>query len=320
VGASAHEATVGFSRAQDVHSLDNCGGIVKQTLLFAVLIGLLLVGCQHPADVELQLEKNTTELEVLPVARPDTLFVVNAVDTTAVLPSEQMSFVGQFIVNEVTLDAGPGKADSFAYARVFVSDSAVRFLFRQVGYNGVDLGAVSLNGLAMVKVSHQVTVRSLLLRDTVLTRGVEYLSDLSRTYQHGAPYTWSALNTSSGALSVSILAPGRLDVLSPQGGGVFSRAKDLLLRWRGDGSRLQIIVSIFEPLTRKSIPILELRPRANTGTALLPASVLQQFPRAPFYVFTFILSNRKELGFIQAQPGKVLVQAATIYNSYIELR
>ena len=293
---------------------------MKQTLLFAVLIGLLLVGCQHPADVELQLEQNTTELEILPIVRPDTLLVTNAVDSTAVLPSDQMSYVGQFVVNKVTLDAGPGKVDSFAYARVFVSDSTVRFLFRQVGYNGIDLGAVLLNGLAMAKVPHQIAVRSLLLRDTVLTRGVEYLGDLSHTYEHSVPYTWSAPSTSSGALSVSILTPDRLNVLSPRGGGVFSREKDLLLWWRGGGGQLQIIISIFEPLAKKSIPILELRSRVNTGKALLPASVLRQFPRTSFYVFTFILSNRKEMGFIQAQAGRVLVQAATVYNSYIELR
>ena len=83
---------------------------------------------------------------------------------------------------------------------------------------------------------------------------------------------------------------------------------------------MQIIISIFEPMARRSIPILELRPRMNTGKALLPASVLRQFPRTPFYVFTFILSNRKEIGFIQAQTGKVLVQAAAVHNSYIELR
>jgi hypothetical protein len=48
--------------------------------------------------------------------------------------------------------------------------------------------------------------------------------------------------------------------------------------------------------------------------------VLQQFPRASHYVFTFILRNRKEIGFAQTQAGKVLVQAAEVYNSYIELR
>ncbi len=284
------------------------------------MIGVLLTGCQQPADVELQTEKNLAVMEVIPIARPDTLLVTGAVDTTAVLPSEQVSYVGQFIVNKVTLDAGPGKVNSFAYSRVVVSDSTVRYLLRLVGYNGVDLGTVLLNGNAMVKVPHQITVRSVLLRDTVLTRGVEYLADLSRTYQPAALYTWSAPSTSTGALSVSIPAPGGLDVLSPKGGGIFSREEDMILGWKGTGGQLQIIVSVFEPVLKRSFPILALRPRVNTGRGLLPAYVLRQFPRGSFYVFTFVLFNRKELVSVQAQSGRALIQAAEVYNSYIELR
>jgi hypothetical protein len=292
---------------------------VKQTL-FLVVIVLLLPGCQQPADVELRTEEDIAELEVVPVVRPDTLIVTSAVDTTAILPADQVSYVGQFAVNRVTLDAGAGKVDSFAYSRVLVSDSTVWYVLRRVGMNGVDLGTVMLNGTPMVKIAHQITVRSLLVRDTVLTRGVEYRADLSHTYQPLITYAWSAPTASTGALSVRIPAPGSLDVLSPAGGGMYSRDKDMLLKWKGSGGKLQIIVSIFEPLLKKSIPILELRPRVNTGKALLRASVLAQLPRTPYYVFTFVLSNRTEMVSAQAQMGKVLVQAAEIYNSYIELR
>jgi hypothetical protein len=292
---------------------------VKQTL-FLVVIALLFAGCQQPADVELQTEENISELEVVPIVRPDTLIVTNAVDTTAILPADQISYVGQFVVNRVTLDAGAGKVDSFAYSRVLVSDSTVWYFLRRVGFNGIDLGTVLLNGAPMVKIAHQISVVSLIARDTVLTRGVEYRADLSRTYQASVPYTWSAPTASTGALSVRIGAPGGLEVLSPAGGGVYSRDNDMLLKWKGSGGKLLIIVSIFEPLRRKSIPFLLLQPRVNTGKALLRASVLAQFDRRPYFVFTFVLSNRTEIVSVQAQTGKILVQAADIYNSYIELR
>ncbi len=285
---------------------------------------MVLTGCRQPADVELQTEESITEMEILPVVRPDTVIVTKAVDTTAVLPSEQVSYAGQIVVNKVTLDAGYGKVDSFAYSRAIVSDSTVRYLLRLVGYNGIDLGTLTVNGAPMVKVPHLITVRSLLLRDTVLTSGVEYMADLSQKYQPSALYTWSALSASTGAMSVSIMSPGRLDVLSPQGGGVYSRDRDLLLAWSASGGQVQIVLSIFEPLTRKSVPILALRPKANTGRGLLPASVLkqllQQFPRASYYVFTFILFNRKEISVLQSQTGRVLVQAAEVHNCYIQLR
>ncbi len=293
---------------------------MSKTLLCAALIALLIAGCQQPADVELQAEKDITALEVVPIVRPDTLIVTSAVDTAAVLPSEQVSYVGQFVVNSVTVDAGAGKVSAFAYSRVLVSDSTVRYVLRPVGYNGVDLGTMLLNGTAMLKVPHAITVKSLLTRDTVLTRGVEYFADLSRTYLPLTLYVWSAPTTSTGALSVNIPAPGKLDVLSPRGGEIFSRDQGMLLQWNGTGGQLQIIVSVFDPLTRRTLPILALRPRGNTGRGFLPASVLQQFPRASFYVFTFMLYNRKELTVLQAQAGRVLVQAAAVYNSYIELR
>lgn len=299
---------------------NNSGGNVRTTLLYAMLIAAVLAGCRQPADVELQTEKSITEMEVVPIVRPDTLIVTKAVDSSAVLPSEQVSYGGQFVVHRVTVDAGYGKVDSFAYSRAVVSDSTVRYLLRLVGYNGVDLGTLTVNGTPMVKVPHQITVRNLLLRDTVLTRGVEYVADLSRVYRPSTLYTWSALSTSSGALSVSIQSPGRLGVLSPQGGAVYSRDRDMLLAWSGSGGQVQIVVSIFEPLSRKSVPVLALRPKVNTGKGLLPASVLRQFPRGSFFVFTFILFNRKELVVLQSQTGRVLVQAAEVHNCYVELR
>jgi hypothetical protein len=170
----------------------------------------------------------------------------------------------------------------------------------------------------MVKVPHLITVKSL-LRDTVLTCGVEYRADLSRTYLSSSLYTWSAPSASTGAVSVSIASPGALEVFSPRGGGVYSRDKDMLVAWKAGDGQLLVILSIFEPLTKKSFPILELRPRRNTGKGILPAWVLRQFPVPSHYVFTFILFNKREIGITQARGGKVLVQSATVYNSYIQL-
>ncbi len=297
---------------------------MRTTLLCALLIALPLAGCRQPADVELQTEEGVSEMEILPVVRPDTLIVTKAVDSSAVLPSEQISYAGQFIVHRVTLDAGYGKVGSIAYSRVVVSDSTVRYLLRLVGYYGVDIGALTINGTPMVKVPHQITVRSVLLRDTVLTSGIEYVADLSHTYQPSVAYTWSALSTSTGVPSVTIVAPGKLEVLSPRGGGIYPRDRDMLLAWNGSGGQVQIVVSILEPQTRKSVPVLALRPKTNTGRGLLPASVLQQlqqrFPFTSSYVFTFILFNRKEIVVLQYPTGRVLVQAADVYNCYVELR
>jgi hypothetical protein len=295
-------------------------GIMTRSLWILLVAGGLLAGCQQPADLELTNDGETTSLEILPVALPDSLIPTSSVDSTAVLPMDQVRYRGQFLVTRVTLDAGPASSASYALSRVLVADSTVHFMQREVGGNGVDLGPVLLNQQLMLKISHRITVKRLLLRDTLIVRGDEYVANLSDTYQPGITYTWNAPLSPAGALSVSIPAPQRLFVESPRGGLVHSREKDLFLRWTGGGGKVQIIVSVYDPEKKRSIPILELRPRTESGRALLPASVLKQLPQGPWFVFTFVLSNRKVVTLAQNAVGGVLVQAADIYNSYIELR
>jgi hypothetical protein len=293
---------------------------MKRYALIAVILAATLGGCQQPTDVRLQPDTPTSGLEVIPVVTPDPLIRTVSVDTGAVLPSDQLAYYGQLVIHSIILDAGPGRLDSFAYSKVLVADSVVRFLVRNVGFNGVDLGPVLLNGTPLLKIAHRIVVPVLSIRDTVLTRGVEYVGDFTQTYQPNQAYTWTAPLSTVGVLNVGINAPDKLVVLSPVGGSVIPRDRDLLLRWKGRNGQLNIIICTFDPLSKGSRPVLELRPRSDLGQALVPASILRQLPRDPYFVFTFILSNRKELTIIQGQTGKVLVQAASVYSSYIELR
>jgi hypothetical protein len=285
-----------------------------------VMAGLAFGGCQQPTDVRLLSESNPTDLEIVPVAKPDTLIASTPVDSAAILPSEQAVYYGQFLLHSIRLDAGPGKVDSFASSRVFLADSVVRFLVRQVGFYGIDLGPVLLNGVPLVRIPHRITLVSTSLRDTSLIGGVEYRGDLTQSYRSNTQYTWTAPLSPFGALSIGIRSPDVLKVLSPAGGSSIPRNQDLLVKWTGGNGSLRIIVSTYDPLTKRSIPVLEFRPRTNTGSGLIPASMLRQFPRGPFFVFTFILSNRLELTAIQGTGGKILVQAASVSNSYVELR
>ena len=293
---------------------------MKRIGWIALVAGGLLAGCQQPSDLELRTEEDATVLEVLPIAVPDTMFATISIDTSAVLPKDQMEYRGQFLVTNVVLDAGPGKIDSFALSRVMVADSTVRIFSREIGSNGVDINAVLLNQQFMLKVPHRITVRRLTGGDTTITRGVEYLANLTGTYQPGSQYTWNAPLAPLGGFNLSIASPQRLVVESPAGGAVLSRDRDLAIRWRGREGKLQIIVSLYDPTRNRALPILELRPKLDSGRALLPASVLRQFPRGPWFVFSFILANRKIVTLSQNPAGGVLVQAASIHNSFITLQ
>jgi hypothetical protein len=292
---------------------------MKRFLIILALTTVLLAACQQPSDIELQGDPRQSMLEVVSVKVPDTLVTFSAVDSCAILPDDQMNFWGRFVILRVTLDGGPGYASSFAYSNVLVSDSSIRTASRIMGFNGMDLGIVTLNGSLMVEVAHRIRIRTPFAPDTVLVRGVEYLADLSSSYVPNQLYTWTSTSLQYGRFDVSVRSPDNLTVESPKGGSIYSRDKDLALRWTGANGKVTIIISAFDRFSKRSFPLLELRPRENTGRALIPASLLRQLPRRQDFVFTFILSNRRDASVVQSQGGKVLVQAASVYNSYIQL-
>lgn len=292
---------------------------MKRFLIILALTTFLLAACQQPSDIELQGDPRLSMLEVVSVKVPDTLVTLSSVDSSAMLPDDQMNFWGRFVIHRVTLDGGPGHVSSFAYSNVLVSDSSIGTASRIMGFNGMDLGVVTLNGSLMVEVPHRVRIRTPFAPDTVLVRGVEYLADLSSSYVPNQLYTWTATSLQYGRFDVSVRSPDNVTVESPKGGSIHSRDRDLPLQWIGANGKITIIISAFDRFSRRSFPLLELRPRENTGRALIPASLLRQLPRRQDFVFTFILSNRRDASVVQSQGGRVLVQAASVYNSYIQL-
>jgi hypothetical protein len=288
--------------------------------LAAALLLLTLGGCQQPSDVELTQDEYETDLEVRSVLVPDTNVVLTSVDSSAVLPADQLQFRAFFLLNHVTHDAGDVRG-SFSYSRVYAADSAIRFMGRTVGFRGMDLGTVRVNGVPMVKLPHIVRVKRQGQPDSVVFGGFEYLQDLTGLYRPDQPYVWSALTPEMGSISQAIRSPDDLVVHSPAGGSVISRERDLVLRWTGARGQLSVVISSFDPLTKRTRPLLELRSRANSGRALIPGKLIRELPRQhPYYVFTFVLANRVDTVELQQFAGKVMVQAASVYNSYVELR
>jgi hypothetical protein len=290
-------------------------------ILFAALA---LWGCTQPADVELSRDGYETDLEVRSVVVPDTNVVLPEVDATGVLPEELMVLDGVMLINDITNDQSIDNIATTSYALVFLADSAVRDLAgRMIGFSGADLGPVSLNGQSMTRLPHRVILRRWLRPDTTLLRGYEYAADLVGQYSPGELYTWTFSSPGMGNRTESVLAPARVQVQSPPliGQGVVDRTRDLELLWRGGQGTMSIIISAFDLSTGKKRPLIELRSRANSGRALLPATILQQLARLQKrFVFTFILANRREFRPGASNTGRILVQAASIVNRHVELR
>ncbi len=279
------------------------------------VVTLLLSACQQPAEVRLTPSDDVANLDVNAVVLPDTIVTAASVDSSGVLPADQKTFGGVFIINRVVLDFGMGGIP-FAYSQVAVTnvDSAIHFGDHDIGYRGLYLGNVYLNGVPMDRHIRFVPVHS-----SLVDFGWQYGSNLTSAYQPNQTYTWMAAPMTMGSFNLSIRTPENLTVQSPLGGSVIPRDQDLTLQWKGQGT-ISIVLSWYDRTSSRSIPLLQLRPRLNSGHAIIPAKLLSQLPLKRDFVFTFILSNRKETTVVQQYSGKILVQAASIYNTYVTLR
>jgi hypothetical protein len=286
-----------------------------------VLILALAAGCQQPSDIEVVPESGPQSgVEIVPVVVPDTSGNSSWSDTTAILPQDQSRFTGSFLLNRVTHDTGSGRV-TFALAQAFFPDSIVRLGGRNAGFAGRDFGGILFDGSLMSRVPHVIQGKSNVGLDTALVRGVAYVANATNSYAANRSYLW-VLNPAAGRIvSVTATTPDLLVVHAPLGGTRVSRARDLELRWTGANGRMDIVISMYDPVRRKSRPILTLNPDANAGRAVLPARLLAALPAVSrIYVFTFILSNRQESIAIPQYPVRAYARAADVYNSYVEVR
>ena len=168
---------------------------MKRLLVVFSLLALAIGGCKHPSEVELVDEASTTNLEAFAVSIPDSNIATASVDSSGVLPDEEIKAAAAFLINAVTWDAGSVKK-TVAYSRAFFADSVVRLSGSTVGFIGRDVGSVVLDGALMVKIPHRIPILRPVLSDSAIIRGVEYLSDLTGSYQAAFVngLAWNAVN------------------------------------------------------------------------------------------------------------------------------
>ena len=289
------------------------------------LVFLCLAGCQKPAPltVEPPPESPAGSLTVTIVSNPDTNITVNAIDSVGVLPSEQTNYSGLFLVNNVKYDNGHG-IFSAAYASAYFGDRNRPLVVngKVLAYYGKDLMPYSafplkIGGVYMTRFPYRVHVGD---RDT--TFGSIYRAAFA-SYQPHSQIEWDDPGDDTTRLRPffrdTVVTPEDLHVFAPVGGSVFSRLKQIDLRWTGSGS-IAIVISTVNPFTGKTRPILLCKPAVNTGKAVIEPRVLALLPQARNFVFTFIIANRvdRQLGALSAD--RTLVQASSVYNSYFQLQ
>lgn len=296
---------------------------ISYAILAIVLI--LATGCQKPGPVTVDPDVIlNSALEVTTIGTPDTNLTVSGVDSSGVIPADGVNYAGFLLLNNIRYDTGAGAFKTEVFSSVCFVDRNRPLLWngKPVGYFGIDvapgpLQSVTINSLPMLRVPYRLRVPGASVGDSAF--GYTFVRELSATYQPNTTYTWNvpALNAMSG-FAPQIKSADELRVSSPAGGSVFQRGKGLVLRWTGKGD-IDIVISLYFPGTRKTRPLLKIHPKVNTGGAVLDQRILQLLPKDRFFVLTFILARREERQLPGLFNGKILIQAAAVHNSYIEL-
>jgi hypothetical protein len=282
---------------------------MKRLTVTLLLFLLGAAGCQKPSDVIVDPPDSGQELVVSSVVEADTT-LQTASDSTGLVGKDRNRFAGSILLTSVKYDKGFGVVTVSAATAVLEDRSrpilAASTAGKVVGYWGLFLGnSLRLNGATMVPMARKLAG---------ISAGWKYV-DVTFTYRPNHPYRIVSPADTVGAIGDSVDSPDDLSVLSPIGGGVFSRIHDLEMRWKGTGT-IAIIIQSYERNTGKTRPLLLVTPKINRGHAILDTKILALLPRGKEFVFTFVLANRHELS-VPRYDGTVLFQAASIYNSYV---
>lgn len=292
---------------------------MKPLLIILSILSLWLASCKEPQEVVLTPQEVGSPPAVKSVAVPDTGLVPTPIDSGGVLPEDQYRYVGWFQINSMAFATGDRAVRRNVTSRVYVSrpDSPIVKSGRRIGFLGMDLGMITLNGNLMSREYYFIPFP---LTTAGVPAGIQYLiRDLTSTYRPNALYTWNVAPLSMSHDTVSISSPDEIDVISPAGGSILSRNKDLELEWTGRGS-VSIVISLVDETAKLSKALLSIQPDPGRNQTLLSSKVLLLLPANRRYCFTFSISNRRETAIKAESAGRVLVQAASVYNSYVELR
>lgn len=295
---------------------------MKSVSAILLLTTLLLFGCQHPTEVQVVDPVQPDPVQVTPVP-VDTTTYQSLLDSAAISPEDQARFFGFMLVTSTQDDNG-GVVATRTVSNVMFTDPArpLRVNGRTFGYWGLNIRPIvaaplTVNGHAMFSVQHWIRTGPFLK----VPFGVEYYWAATGNPRFDTTYTWKASTDSIGSVDVSIDAPRPLTVSEPRGGGVYSRTENLTLRWTG-ATGVLIYLSSVNQSTNDTRPLMMFRPLGTSGRAVISAYVLKTLPLSRHFVFTFVLAQRKE------NPGRasstfsasMLVQAASVYNCYVEIR
>ncbi len=285
---------------------------------------LFLSGCQERTPLELSADQLASDLEVIslqPLA--ESALAKPLVDTTGVLNSEESKYFGTMFVSGVKYDVGTSH-QTVSYSKVSFSDKSqpVEPRGKRIGYKGVDVGKVQLDGMDMVKVQKLIHLPDVPVfgnPDTAV--GPQYIlanrngrDAKDFNFRYNSRFDWRV--TGNGPVrpfTFSLRTPDELTITSPKATSVISKNENLRVEWQGKAESFQLIISGM--IGSEVQPILQINVKKEGGDVTIPAKVLALLPTESTrtFVFSFISSSSAKLR-TNEFPDDILAVAASVHN------
>jgi hypothetical protein len=293
---------------------------------FVVLLG----GCHDKTPLEVTSSQPADDLEVASLQPSiETSLAKSTVDTTGVLNTEQSKYFATMLVSGVKYDVGSVRR-TVSYSSVAFSDKnhPVELDGRRLGFRGIDLGRVQLNGMDMIGVQRYLHLFSFPIpggRDTAV--GPLYVlanrdgRDAKEfNFRGNSKFQW---DVSGGipisSFSVATQTPDEITITSPRSTSTISKNEDLRVHWTGKPESFRIVISALRASDIQ--PILQINIKKLDGNITIPAKILGLLPTDTFptFLFSFISSRTREY-VVSAFSEKVFVSASSVHNVVLTLQ
>jgi hypothetical protein len=291
--------------------------------IVSVLTVVALGGCREHSPFELVDEESTNQIEVALIVSEEVVIEDGAsIDSTALLKRDEEEYPATFSITAVTTENGSQRS-SYSFVRALLNDRRrpVEYMGRPIGFIGMDVGSMAINGLALSKVTRRFSVPG--GPPLTIDMGVYYRS-LNIPVMANTDFTFQTAGTDSvDPFAVAIKVPDIINMARPGPQAVVLTSEDLLVERQGDpASFLHMVISGFDGASGQVDRPLLLVKVANPGQSFkIPSKVLKLLPEGTYdrFMFSLISFNRVST-IIPGYPDKVLVQAATIHNLVLPVR
>jgi hypothetical protein len=297
--------------------------LLPRLILLACTI-IILAGCHDKMPVEVVSDQPADDLEVASLQLSiETSLSKSIVDTTGVLNTEQSKYRATMFLSGVKYDLGTTR-QTVSYSSVTFSDKnlPVDVDGRELGFRGIDLGRVQLNGMDMIQSQRFIHLFDLPIfgdRDTAV--GPAYVlanrngKDAKNfNFLGNSRFEWDInARIPIDTFSISVQTPDEITIISPKSTSIISKNDDLHVQWTGKVESFRVIIS---GLRGSDIqPILQINLKKSDGNITIPAKILALLPTDTYqtFVFSFISSKTKEVQ-VSNFSDEIFVVASSIHD------